>query len=132
MTAPATVQIRTTRTALIAVAFGALCLTPLAAYKPWTLLLFALPLAVAVWVWRAGVDIDASAVTVHALAGSRRILWQDALGLQVGRRGTIGVVLNGGGTVRLPTVRARHLPLIAAASGGRIPDPTADPKPVPE
>jgi hypothetical protein len=127
MTAPATVQIRTTRVALIAVAFGALCLSPLAAYKPWLLLLFAIPLLVAAWVLRAGVDVDPEAVTVRALFGERRVPWTQVEGLRVRPRGAVDVVLRGGAAVRLPSVRARHLPLIAAGSGGHLPDPTAAP-----
>jgi Bacterial PH domain len=129
MTAEAVVQIRTTRVALIAVAFGGLCVSPLAVSKPWLLLLFLVPLVVALWVWRAGVDVDSAAVTVHALAGSRRVPWEDIAGLRIRRRGAVDLVLIGGGAVHLPAVRARHLPLVAAASGGRVPDPTVTPDP---
>jgi PH (Pleckstrin Homology) domain-containing protein len=123
MTAPATVQIRTTRVALIAVAFAALCLSPLAVYKPWTLPLFLIPIVIAGWVVRAGVDVDGDGLTVRALAGARRVPWAQVGGLEVRPRGAVAVVLLDGRTIRLPSVRARHLPLIAAASGGHVPDP---------
>jgi hypothetical protein len=122
----AAVQIRTTRVALIAVGFGALCLSPLALYKPWLLLLFGVPAVLAARVLRAGVDVDADGITARALIGRRRVPWDEVAGLRVGRRGEVALVLTGGGAVRLPTVRARHLPLIAAASGGRVPDPQAE------
>ena len=122
MTAPATVQIRTTRVALIAVGFAALCLSPLAVYKPWTLPLFLIPVVVAAWVVRAGVDVDPSGLTVRALVGERRVDWARVRGLRVRPRGAVEVVLLDGPAIRLPSVRARHLPVIAAASGGHVPD----------
>jgi hypothetical protein len=124
---PATVQIRTTRVALLAVALGALCMSPLALYAPWLLWLFAAPLLAAVRVLRAGVDVDADGVTVRALVGARRVPWSQVAGLRVGGSGEVALVLGSGGALRLPTVRARHLPLIATASQGHLPDPTTDP-----
>jgi len=122
---PATVQIRLTRVALLPVAFGAICLSPIAVVEPWLLWLFAIPLLVGIRVWRAGVDADADGLTVRALVGARRVPWSQAAGLRVRRRGEVDLVLTGGGTLRLPAVRARHLPLLAAASHGNLPDPTA-------
>jgi hypothetical protein len=127
----AAVQIRTTRVALLAVLLGAICLSPLALYAPWLLWLFAAPLLVAVWVLRAGVDVDAGGVTVRALVGARRVPWSQVAGLRVGRRGEVALLLGSGATLRLPTVRARHLPLIAAASHGHLPDQAAGPAPNP-
>ena len=121
---PAAAQIRTTRVALVAVALGAICLSPLALYAPWLLWLYALPLLAAARVLRAGADVDAAGVTVRALVGTRRVPWAEVAGLRVGRRGEVALVLTSGRALRLPTVRARHLPLIAVASGGRLPDPT--------
>jgi hypothetical protein len=123
------VQIRASRVTLLPVLFLALCLSPLAVYRPWLLCLFALPLLLALWVLRAGVDVDPDGVTVHALAGRRRVPWSDVAGLRIGRRGAASLVLTSGGALRLPAVRARHLPMIAAASAGHLPDPTADPAP---
>ncbi len=124
---PAAVQIRTTRVALLAVLVGAICLSPLALYQAWLLWLFVVPLLAAIRVLRAGVDVDAGGLTVRALVGARRVRWADVAGLRVGRRGEVALVLTGGGALRLPTVRARHLPLIAAASQGHLPDPTTEP-----
>jgi hypothetical protein len=124
---PAAAQIRTTRVVLLPVALGAICLSPIALSGPWLPLLFVLPLLLAVRFWRAGVDADAGGLTVRALAGSRRVPWSQVAGLRVGRRGTVDLVLSGGGTLRLPAVRGRHLPLIAAASNGHLPDPAAGP-----
>ena len=119
------VQIRASRVTLLPVLFLALCLSPLAVYRVWLLWLFAVPLLLALWVLRAGVDVSPGGVVIRALAGSRRLPWSEVAGLRIGRRGEVSVVTAGGGALRLPAVRARHLPLIAAASGGRVPDPAA-------
>ena len=63
-------------------------------------------------------------LTTHTLLGTRRLAWDDIAGLRI-RRSRIGAVLRNGSTVRLPVLRPRHLSLLAAASGGRLPDPTA-------
>jgi hypothetical protein len=105
------VQIRTPRVTLFPVFALAVCTLPLASAAPWLAVLWLLPIAVGAWVLRAGVDVDTGGLTV----------------LSAGRRGQLSAVLRSGGSVRLPVVRARHLPLLAAASGGRVPDPTAAP-----
>jgi hypothetical protein len=102
-----------------------LSVIPLATARWWLAFLFVLPLLALLWVRRVGVDVDPDAVTVRAVLGRRRIAWADVAGLQAGRRGDLWLVLRGAGRLRLPVVRARHLPLLAAASGGRIPDPAA-------
>jgi hypothetical protein len=121
------VQIRTPRVTLFPVFALAICTLPLASAAPWLAVLWLLPIAVGAWVLRAGVDVDTGGLTVRALLGSRRFGWDEVAGLSAGRRGQLSAVLRSGGSVRLPVVRARHLPLLAAASGGRVPDPTAAP-----
>jgi hypothetical protein len=116
-------RVRTPRTALTAVLVLAICVLPLASSAPWLAVLWLLPVAAAAWVLRAGVDVDRTGLTVRALLGSRRLAWNEVAGLQVGDRGRLVAVLRGGGAVRLPVLRPRHLPLVAAASGGRVPAP---------
>lgn len=128
--APVAVQIRTSRVALLAVLLGISCVTPLAAASRWLLWLYLVPVLAGVWVLRAGVDVDTEGVTVRALARSRRVGWARVAGLMVGQRGKVRLVLTSGGWLRLPAVRVRHLPLLAAASGGRLPDVSAAPPPV--
>jgi hypothetical protein len=118
-------RFRVPRTALIAVAALAVCVLPLASARPWLAVLWVLPLAAAAWVVRTGVDVDRDGLTVRAVAGSRRVRWDDLAGLAADGRGRLSAVRRGGGAVRLPVLRARHLPLLAAASGGRVPDPDA-------
>ena len=119
----AVLRVRTPRTALMAVLVLAICVLPLASSAPWLAVLWLLPVAAAAWVLRAGVDVDRTGLTVRALLGSRRLAWTEVTGLRVGGRDRLVAVLRGGGTVRLPVLRPRHLPLVAAASGGRGPTP---------
>jgi hypothetical protein len=127
--ASTTVRIRPTRAALLVVGLLAICALPLATAAWWLLWLLAVPALALAWVLRVGVDVDPAGITVRALLGRRRIGWADVAGLQASHRGDLWVVLAGGRRLRLPTARARHLPLIAAASGGRVPDPRAEPGP---
>jgi len=120
-------RVRTPRTALVAVFVLAVCVLPLASSAPWLAVLWLLPLGAAGWVLRAGVDVDTGGLTVRAALGTRRLPWAEVAGLRVTDRGRLAAVLRGGGAVRLPVLRARHLPLVAAASGGRVPDPDEPP-----
>jgi hypothetical protein len=130
---PGAVRIRPARVTLLAVLVLTLCVIPLATARPWLLVLLAVPLLALAWVLRAGVDVDRDGVTVRALLGQRRIGWPDVAGLQAGPRGDLWLVLGTGRRLRLPTARARHLPLVAAASDGRVPviPPADDPNAAP-
>jgi hypothetical protein len=108
------------RTALLPVGFLALCTVPLAAVTTWTLILLLIPLTVAVWVLRTGVDIGDAGITVRSLAGSRTVAWPELAGIRVAAGGRLWLVTIGGTEVRMPVMRARDLPQLAAMSGGRI------------
>jgi hypothetical protein len=124
-------RLRPTRMGLPAVLLLAICVLPLATARLWLLVLFAVPLLALLWVLRAGVDVDPAGITLRAVLGRRRFAWEDVAGLRADRRGGLWLVLRNGRRLRLPTARARHLPLLATASGGRIPalDPEPDPEP---
>jgi hypothetical protein len=126
VTSPA--RLRMNRTALFPVGLLALCTVPLAFAAPWTPILLLLPLAVAVWVLRAGVDIDDDGLTVRSLAGQRRVPWSEVAGIRVGRRGDLWLVTMRTTELRLPVMRARDLPSLAALSGGRIDVPQPPPQ----
>ena len=121
-------RLRMNRTALIPVGLLALCTVPLAFAAPWTPVLLLVPLVVAVWVLRVGVDIADDGLTVRSLAGERRVPWSELAGIRVARRGQLRLVTNHGTEVRVPVMRARDLPRLAALSGGRIdvPAPPVD------
>lgn len=120
---PPVARVRITRSALLVVFFLALCVSPVALSSAWLATLFVIPLVLLAWVLRAGVDVDPQGVTVRALLGQRRLSWDDIVALRLSRRGDVRLALRDGRTIRLPVVRTRHLPLLAAASGGRIDSP---------
>ena len=126
MAAPA--RLRMNRTALLPVGLLAICAVPLAfSAPPWTLVLLLIPLAVALWVVRVGVDIADDGLTLRSLVGERRVPWTELVGIRVAPRGDLWLVTTGGTEVRVPVMRARDLPRLAAVSGGRIdvPEPPA-------
>jgi hypothetical protein len=108
------------RTALIPVGLLALCLVPLAFVAPWTPVLLLVPLALTVWVLRVGVDIADDGLTVRSVAGRRRVPWTDVAGIRVAPRGDLWLVTTHGTEVRVPVMRVRDLPQLAALSGGRL------------
>jgi hypothetical protein len=118
VTSPA--RLRMSRTALLPVAVLAVCAVPLAASGPWGPLILLIPAAVAAWVLRVGVDVGDDGLTVRAVVGRRRVPWSELAGIRVARRGGLWLVTTGGTEVRLPVMRARDLPRLAALSGGRI------------
>ena len=115
------------RTALLPVLFLALCMLPLATVSVWTLVLLLVPAAIAAWVVRVGVDVGDDGLTVRSTFGQRRVPWSRLAGIRVAPRGDVWLVTTGGTEVRLPVMRARDLPRLAALSGGRIevPEPPA-------
>jgi hypothetical protein len=116
-------RLRMSRTALLPVAVLAVCAVPLAAAAPWGLLVLLLPIAVAAWVLRVGLDIGDDGLTVRSVLGRRRVAWEELAGIRVADRGALWLVTTGGTEVRVPVMRARDLPHLAALSGGRIDDP---------
>jgi hypothetical protein len=116
------------RIALFPVGLLALCTIPLAFAASWTPVLLVIPLAVAIWVLRVGVDVADDALTVRSLAGQRRVPWAEIAGIRVARRGELRLVTTRGTELHLPVIRARDLPRLAAVSGGRIdvPQPPAE------
>ncbi|HEY0125879.1 MAG TPA: PH domain-containing protein [Blastococcus sp.] len=126
MAAPA--RLRMNRTALLPVGLLAICAVPLGfAATPWTLVLLLIPLLIGLWVLRVGVDISDDGLTARSLVGQRRVPWPEVAGIRVAPRGDLWLVTTGGTEVRLPVVRARDLPRLAAVSGGRldVPEPPA-------
>ncbi|MDP5183206.1 PH domain-containing protein [Blastococcus sp. BMG 814] len=125
MTPPA--RFRMNRSALLPVIILALCVLPTALVSPWTLLLLVIPAVVAAWVLRTGVDVGDDGITARSLLGSRTVAWSELSRLRLGGRGDVWLGTTGGTEVRLPVLRVRDLPRLAAASGGRLADPSARP-----
>ena len=119
----ATARLRMSRVALLPVVFLVVCVLPLAVAASWTLVFLLVPVLAAAYVLRVGVDVGDGGVTVHSLTGSRAVPWDDVAGIRVGERGDLWLVTARGTELRLPVLRARDLPRLAAVSGGRIPAP---------
>ena len=116
----APVRLGLSRTNLLPVVLFALCLLPVALYSPWALLVLLVPALVALWVLRVGVTVGDDAVVVQSLVGRRSVPWADVAGIRVGTGGRLWLVTTRRTEVRLPVLRARDLPRLAAVSGGRI------------
>ncbi|MGH3786350.1 MAG: PH domain-containing protein [Pseudonocardiaceae bacterium] len=127
MTDSSTVTFRRPLTALIGVFGLIVCMTPVAFGVPGLRVLYVLPLVLAIWLVRSRTVVDRETLVARRVWGSQRIAWSDLAGLRVDDRSRIRAVVRGGEEVGLPAVRARHLPLLAAMSGGRLPDPRSAP-----
>lgn len=111
---------------LIAVGFLALCATPLATTVPGLAVLYVIPVALAAWVIRSRTVVDANRLVPRRLLGATTLAWTEIASLKLPKRGWVTAVRADGGEVPLPGVRLRHLPMLAALSGGRLDDPTAE------
>jgi len=120
-----TMTFRRPLTALIGVFGLTVCMTPVAFGVPGLQILYMLPLTLAIWLLRNRTVVNPETMVAYGMWGSRRITWSDLAGLRVDDRSRVWAVIRGGDEVGLPAVRARHLPLLAAMSGGRLPDPLA-------
>jgi hypothetical protein len=116
-----TATFRMNRVALLPVLFLAVCVLPLASAAVWTLVFLLVPVLAAAWVLRTGVDVGADGVTVRSLAAGRSVPWGEVAGIRVADRGDLWLVTTRGTELRLPVLRTRDLPRLAAVSGGRIP-----------
>lgn len=125
MTESLTATFRRPLTALIGVFGLTVCVTPVAFGVPGLQVLYLVPLGVGIWLVRTRTVVDRDTVVAHRVVGSRRITWSDLHGLRIDDRSRVWAVLHDGEEVGLPAVRARDLPLLAALSGGRLPDPLA-------
>ncbi|MEU4380085.1 PH domain-containing protein [Micromonospora echinofusca] len=121
MTSPDTVHFRHNQAILAAAIvafFGAL---PVAGARWYLLPVLLVPLAVAVWAWRAGTDADSRELRLRALVGQRRIGWERIVELAADPRGRAVARLDDGQQVTLPAVRAADLPRLVSATGQSLP-----------
>ncbi|WP_238008214.1 PH domain-containing protein [Dactylosporangium sp. AC04546] len=114
-------KVKFRRNAAIAVAAGITVIgaVPLLAESVWFLPILFLPLAVTVWAWRAGTDVDEDGFTVRALLASRRFPWAVVDGL-IAQGDTVQARLANGHLVTLDAVRAADLPRLVKASGREL------------
>lgn len=122
----ATTTFRLPLTALLGVFGLIVCMTPVAFGAPGLQVLYLVPVILAYWVIRTRTVVGPETLVAYRMAGSRRLGWVDLAGLRVDDRSRVWAVLHSGAEVGLPAVRARHIPMLAAISGGRLPAPLAE------
>lgn len=121
---PAQAVIRISPMAHFAPAFLALAiLTLMPALGSWSLALLAIPVAISVAIVRLRTTADADGVTARGLLSSRTLPWGEVGGLRFNRGGWAQACCGGGREMTLPAVTFATLPRLAAASGGKVPNP---------
>jgi len=76
-----------------------------------------IPLAVMIWAWRAGTDVNDYGLRVRALLANRVIPWDRVAALHPTEKGRVVAELTDGAAVPLTAVRPEDLPRLLAASG---------------
>ncbi|BDT96608.1 hypothetical protein IFM12275_65840 [Nocardia sputorum] len=92
----------------------------------WWLLL--IPVVVLAWVLRTQTAVSDAGLDLRTLFGSRHLDWAQVKGVRIPKRGYVRADLTDGTEVKLPAVSYDRLRDLAAFSGGRIPDPFAEPR----
>jgi len=90
---------------------------------PLTAPLLAIPVVISAAVVWLRTSADAQTVTARSLLGSRTVPWHDIDGLRFHKGSWARAQLKSGGEMRLPAVTFATLPVLAEASGGRVPNP---------
>lgn len=131
----ARVVFRVPRMALIAVGMLALGVSaPALAWPTAFAWLWVLPPIALLWVLRVRTVVSPEGIAIRTLLSSRSIEWSRVRGIRFPRRsydrGAFSrrwgrAVLDDDTEVRLPVVTVDRLPLLAIASGGRVPNPAA-------
>ena len=106
-------------------AVGFLALGLLIPVLAWPLIapLLAIPALLAVLIVRLRTVADAETVTARTLLGTRTVPWVEVSGLGFTGSAWARAHLADGEQLRLPAVTFATLPLLAEASGGRVPNP---------
>jgi hypothetical protein len=127
---PATATFRIPQLNLLALVAVAVCMVPVAFGAPWFWLIYVVPLGIAVWIVRSRTTAAPDGVAARGVLHTTRVTWADISALRLRSswtRSRVSAVLSNGSELPLPAVRVRDLPSLAAASGGRLPDPSAAP-----
>jgi len=85
-----------------------------------------IPLAILLWVVRAGTDAGPGGLRVRALFGSTEIPWSRIDQLAPDRRGRVSALLTDGKVIRLTGVTTANLPAVIAAGGQELSDSDQD------
>lgn len=79
-----------------------------------------IPLAVLLWAWRAGTDVDAEGLRVRALFGSTDVPWSRVAELAPDVRNQVSALLTDGKVIQLTGVTKARLPAVIAAGGQEL------------
>ncbi|MFD8498994.1 PH domain-containing protein [Amycolatopsis sp. NPDC059657] len=111
--------------AYLAIALLVVCVIPLAfGGIPGLQALLLVPVALIVFVARTRTTAHSGGLTVSTVFGQRELPWEVLKGFVISKSARVSAVLSDDSKVGLPTVRTRHLPVIAVVSGGRMKDPS--------
>lgn len=102
-------------------ALALMALIPL--FPAWGSALLAIPVVASVAIVRLRTVANRETVTARSLLGSRTVRWDDVQGLRFDRNAWAKARLGDDSELRLPAVTFATLPLLTAASGGRVPNP---------
>ncbi|WP_370939661.1 PH domain-containing protein [Amycolatopsis sp. cg13] len=112
-------------TAYLAIGLLTVCVTPIALGEiggfQW---LYVFPLALLVFVARTRTVANREGLQVRTVFGQRDLPWSSLKGLAITNKARVRAVLGDDTQVALPTVRTRHLPVLALVSEGKIKDPS--------
>lgn len=89
----------------------------------WFALLLLIPVLASLSIMRYRTTADREGVTARTLLGSKTVGWDDIDGLRFGRRPWARARRRDGSELALPAVTFATLPLLAAASDGKVPNP---------
>jgi hypothetical protein len=115
---------RMPRTAIVAAVIAMISGTPFAWSSPYLATVYLVPIGFIVWMLRNQTTVDEDGLAARSTFGTKVIRWDELKGLALTGRAKVRAVLADEPKVALPGVRTRHLPVLAAFSGGRIADPT--------
>ncbi len=119
--APVVIRISPMAHFAAAVLAGAMMLPILA--LPWLAPLLLIPAAASFAVFRLRTVASDADVTTRGLLRSTTVGWDQIEGLKFVKGSWARATLVGGGELTLPAVSFSTLPLLAQASGGRVPNP---------
>ncbi|MGW0158070.1 PH domain-containing protein [Mycobacterium sp. NPDC003323] len=123
---PSPLVIRISPMAHIAVGFITLGIFALIYALPnWSWALLVVPVLASAVIARYRTVADREHVTARSLLGSKTVAWTDIEGLRFTRSSWARARLTDGTELALPAVTFATLPLLTAASGGRVPNPYA-------
>ena len=118
-------RVRRSGALLVAALIALVGTIPLAGQR-WSLTpILLIPLAILVWAWRAGTDVDAESLRVRALLGRKVIPWSQVAELAPDPRGRVSALLIDGRVIRLTGVTVGNLPVVLKAGGQEISNPPA-------